>query len=737
MFINTKNIAAKALTLISAAALTLSSCVQLGEEQDGAYGYLTITGFDVNVQVEQLVPTKGADGETTVDILAMIGKENMPELSEVTVIPKTPQEGGPDYYTWKVGETLKLPRGVYTLLAECGENGFETPWFEGTGEVEVIALDSVEGKVVFTLANSVMKVTNGMTDHFTVADETDVTISSTDNDLTVKSITTKMNNNTTDYVFVPSGKALYVKVTGSNTAGGESKEYSVGITADKIQKGYAHNVILSVDEDSLPSVNFGESNVVAWGNAIFITSSATATSTNVDMNKVKYYAREVGTSSWTHQAENNIISGLESDKTYEVMASVGALSSVPFTPSVNNIIASAKHTDTNGDASGGDLNGTDLKIDEASIPYNVKSNCTFTLNNSNGDTIHSFTSLQFVGADATDGWPYLPQGQYTLIATATVNGKEISSMTTIKVPAPSITPTVSLGNTSYTSYDKYAGPDAGNGISKLINGDKSQGTIGANDCQPETLYAPSVVIGGIHTNLLTNSNYSRKIVFYLDPDSQNAKTDEYSTPEISGNTFRGKDFTSLSWGSHTLTASFIFEGISATFNGSKIHHITGLPYKSPDFLSNSITLKSTSNASDNDWVSIGNVEYWKGRGYQLMYYYLGNPEVGSVFSPKFKVPQSTNVKYESSACFFSTGIFSADVTIYSGVATSFTKSTSYSKVISRKKSNSNPGASNFSSFSHDTVLDSAARISIGTDESKDGNGAENWVTIRYLNVSYR
>lgn len=725
MFINTKNIAAKALTLISAAALTLSSCVQLGEEQDGAYGYLTITGFDVNVQVEQLVPTKGADGETTVDISAMIGKENMPELSEVTVIPKTPQEGGPDYYTWKVGETLKLPRGVYTLLAECGENGFETPWFEGTGEVEVIALDSVEGKVVFTLANSVMKVTNGMTDHFTVADETDVTISSTDNDLTVKSITTKMNNNTTDYVFVPSGKALYVKVTGSNTAGGESKEYSVGITADKIQKGYAHNVILSVDEDSLPSVNFGESNVVAWENAIFITSSATATSTNVDMNKVKYYAREVGTSSWTHQAENNIISGLESDKTYEVMASVGALSSVPFTPSVNNIIASAKHTDTNGDASGGDLNGTDLKIDEASIPSNVKSNCTFTLNNSNGDTIHSFTSLQFVGANATDGWPYLPQGQYTLIATATVNGKEISSMTPIEVPAPEFGVTVS----GYTTYEKY--------LEYKQNGQAATLAEANSAGKAEYIFQIASTISGISETLLNNTNYTTKVFYTCGPYNEvefnfvngdgdtNASTLIHNIGDVSG----------FSWGENTLTAKVVFAGTEKS--SSKSCHITGLPYKSPDFLSNSITLKSTSNASDNDWVSIGNVEYWKGRGYQLMYYYLGNPEVGSVFSPKFKVPQSTNVKYESSACFFSTGRFSADVTIYSGVATSFTKSTSYSKVINRNLSNSNPGASKFSSFSHDTVLDSPARISIGTDESKDGNAAENWVTIRYLNVSYR
>lgn len=550
MFIKKANIKLYAAALFS--ALIASSCLNLDETQDGAYGYLTISGIDVNVQVEQLVPTKGADGETTVDISAMIGKENMPELSEVTVIPKTPQEGGPDYYTWKVGETLKLPRGVYTLLAECGENGFETPWFEGTGEVEVIALDSVEGKVVFTLANSVMKVTNGMTDHFTVADGTDVTISSTDNDLTVKSITTKMNNNTTDYVFVPSGKALYVKVTGSNTAGGKSKEYSVGITADKIQKGYAHNVILSVDEDSLPSVNFGKSNVVAWGNAIFITSSATATSTNVDMSKVKYYAREIGTSSWTHQAENNIISGLESDKTYEVMASLGALSSVPFTPSVNNIIASAKHTDTNGDASGGDLNGTDLKIDEESIPSNVKSNCTFTLNNSNGDTIHSFTSLQFVGADATDGWPYLPQGQYTLIATATVNGKEISSMTPIEVPAPEFGVTVSA-NTTYSYY-------------------KNQGASVANGKVAETIYDIASNVG-ISQNILDNTNYSKPVVTYSVGSTHSSGEKVYTA---SKNHSLGSNFEGLAWGAHVLKASIKFD--NTTISGACDCYITGLPY---------------------------------------------------------------------------------------------------------------------------------------------------------------
>ena len=542
MFINTKNIAAKALTLISAAALTLSSCVQLGEEQDGAYGYLTITGFDVNVQVEQLVPTKGAN------------LPNISEPNESDIVYKVTDKNGKVYQSndnsWV--SPLRIPVGSYTLEAWSGSNDeFGAPYFYGKTENASINIGNNTGNVTLYVANSLVAVTLGkdLEGHFTANEDKCVKLSVSDNSYVEATLG--------EYVFVPSGKALYVKVKGSNTAGGESIEYSVGITADKIQKGYAHNVILSVNEDSLPSVNFGESNVVAWGNAIFITSSATARSTNVDMNKVKYYAREVGTSSWTYQAENNIISGLESDKTYEVMASVGALSSVPFTPSVNNIIASAKHTDTNGDASGGDLNGTDLKIDEASIPSNVKSNCTFTLNNSNGDTIHSFTSLQFVGADATDGWPYLPQGQYTLIATATVNGKEISSMTTIKVPAPEFGVTF---KNAYTSYDKYKGT---NNI--------SQSTSEANTCDPDMLKGSGVSCT-ISSQLMGNQKYSKSFKVHKRDETPigNIKT------EFSSNDFT-HDIDGLNWTSYEVASSFTFDGVTKT-SGYKTHHITGLPY---------------------------------------------------------------------------------------------------------------------------------------------------------------
>lgn len=149
-----------------------------------------------------------------------------------------------------------------------------------------------------------------------------------------------------------------------------------------------------------------------------------------------------------------------------------------------------------------------------------------------------------------------------------------SSMTDIEVGEPEFfTPTVSLGNTSYTSYDKYA---ATNGITQCINGDTNVGTtMGANNCQPETLYSPSAVIGGISENLIKNSNYVKKISFLVDGDGDSKRS--YENGAMTSNSQTGADFTSLSWGSHTLTATFEFDGKSVT-SASKTHHITGLPY---------------------------------------------------------------------------------------------------------------------------------------------------------------
>ena len=294
------------------------------------------------------------------------------------------------------------------------------------------------------------------------------------------------------------------------------------------------------------------------------------------------------------------------------------------------------------------------------------------------------------------------------------NVTKVSSKTTIKVPASSITPTVSLGNTSYTSYDKYAGPDAGNGISKLINGDKSQGTIGANDCQPETLYAPSVVIGGIHTNLLTNSNYSKKIAFYLDSGSQNAKTDEYSTPEISGNTFRGKDFTSLSWGSHTLTASFTFEGIPATFNGSKIHHITGLPYKPTQMVESDWTFSSWNCKYSSGVIQLGGVS--------------GSGRCTATSNMQFKIPQTVDITVN-------TNVTVRDYYLVLWYKTTFTIKVNGTTIITQagnKQDNNNTGK-NYNLSGNSSLKSNEYSIEMNSSYETAGP----WSKVHSLHILYR
>lgn len=600
MFINKINIKLLAAALLT--ALAAPSCMNLDETREGGYGYLTISGLDLDVQVEQLVPTKA--GESTMDISDLIG-ENRPELSEVTVTPEQPQEGEPAFYTWTISDgDLRLPAGKYTLSATSGSNDFGTPYFVGSGEVTVSALATAEGTVTFTLGNSVMKVTmaDGFGSHFKPSSTNPVTISDGS-----ASIRPAMNQ----YVFVPSSKSLTVTVTGNSSA-------EVGtvftVTATPEAKT-AYDVVLSATGVTLPSISL-HSSQLAWGDRIFITNAATFAGNISEANKGKvvYEAIPASSSDWTKPsvAVDGVITGLRTGTSYKVRARVGALVSdeITLTPAVTGLSSTATHTKNNSD----ELDGTDVTTTFTSPSTqvtNLISSWTYQLYKSDGITLlREYTDADgSVTSDgstitASAGWPYLPQGTYKLTATATLtDNKTVSSTMEVSIDAPTFTPTVSLGNTSYTSYDKYTA----NQISE------------ANNCNAETLYSPSAMIGGISANLIKNSNYTKTIIFAVDGTQKN----KYEQKAMSSNTQNGSDIASLSWGSHTLTATFTFEGKSA--ESSKTHHITGLPhYAQPP----SETLKwKMGDGEKNTW----NTEYAMistdgGRGYP------------DIISPEFNVP---------------------------------------------------------------------------------------------------
>lgn len=732
MLINRKYMTSKVVALISVAAIGLTSCVQLGEDQDAAYGYLTISGLDLDVQVEQLVPTKA--GDSTMDISDLIG-ENRPELSEVTVTPEQPQEGEPAFYTWTISDgDLRLPAGKYTLSATSGSNDFGTPYFVGSGEVTVSALATAEGTVTFTLGNSVMKVTmaEGFNDHFEPEGDTPVTISGSSGNIAAAMDT---------YVFVPSGEQLTVKIDGRSSAGVE-KDFTVTLTPEA---NTAYNITLSATGITLPSITLPEQQV-AWCDRIFITNSANFTGTGSisDANKAElvYEAIPATSSDWsspslkTASALNGVITGLTSGTEYKVRARVGNLTSneISLTPSVIELASAAEHTKT-----GNDLDGTDVTTtftSPAQVVTDAISGWTFQLYNSDEtellreytDTDGSVTSDGSL-ITATDGWPYLPQGTYKLKATATLTDGSIVSETYIEVGAPEFfTPTVSLGNTSYTSYDKYA---AKNGITQCINGDTNVGTtMGANNCQPETLYYPSAVIGGISENLIKNSNYVKKISFLVDGNIKSS----YEKGAMTSNSQTGDDVTSLSWGSHTLTATFEFDGKSVT-SKSKTHHITGLPYTSPDFTKG--TPSFTSSNEVEKWIAQGTTEQWNGKGYQIYYYYYyvfgTTKKSGSILSPALQLPDKVDVpiNYTVGINYFSSiHEANADMNIYTGATTSQDK----------KTTKATPGTysnDSITTIEGSDVAYNNTRISISHNDAKlNSNAAENWVLVTYLNIEY-
>ncbi len=541
MLINRKYMTSKAVALISVAAIALTSCVQLGEDQDAAYGYLTIEGFDVDVRVGQLVPTK-ADG--TVDISNVKGY-SVPGFTSVTV---TSKNDASKTYTWS-GEELKLPAGAYTLSAISGVNGFEAPHFVGNGDVTVKALERVSGEVAFTLGNSVMKVTMaaGFDDHFSPVDDTPVTISGSYGNVAAAMDT---------YVFVPSGEQLTVKIEGKSSAG-VKKDYTVNVTPSAAT---AYDVVLSAGGVSLPAITLSDQQV-AWGDRIFITAPAGFTGSISEANKATlvYEAIPATSSDWSNpmRASEGVIKGLTSGVGYKVRARVGNLTSavISLTPSVSGLSSSATHTKT-----GDDLDGTDVTTtftSPAQVVTDAISGWAFQLYKSDGTTLlREYTdtdgSITSDGSSitATNGWPYLPQGDYNLKATVTLNdGSKVSSMEPIKVPAPEFGVSVS-GKTSYSYY---------------TSGDAAT----ANAKNAETVYEVSSKIT-IADNILKNSNYSKPSVTY----SVDSKT--VSGTYSDSQTHNQGDISGLSWDSHTLKATVTFDGKESV--GECTCVITGLPY---------------------------------------------------------------------------------------------------------------------------------------------------------------
>lgn len=355
----------------------------------------------------------------------------------------------------------------------------------------------------------------------------------------------------------------------------------------------------------------------------------------------------------------------------------------------------------------GYLNGTKvtLSFDNLSnIPISLITDWKATLVNTTGEEVRSYTTTDFTNTEmeVVGNWTYLPQGDYTLKYSYTLDGEKVSEeetgAETITMPLPTFEVEVS----AQTSYSVYT----------------TQGAAAANEKDGSGIFDIAATTT-ISPEILSNEKYSNLLSITYSLDSGESSTEESPV------------FENLQWGQHTLTAFVSFDGGSAS--SSTVCDVTGIPYRG-DYSNH-----SPFDDTVNPWICVGSGEYWSERGYILFEYWNGDPDNNCfVFSPAFQVPTMIDITYSTKVAYFTTGRFDASIDIYTGVSDK-TENNIKDKTtsINRLKTNSNPNDNQFTIISDNATIGNNYRVCISHDGNKDANLAQNWLTFKSLEVLYR
>lgn len=271
--------------------------------------------------------------------------------------------------------------------------------------------------------------------------------------------------------------------------------------------------------------------------------------------------------------------------------------------------AIAEHTQDNS----GYLNGTKVTLsfnNLSNVPISLITDWKATLVNATGEEVRRYTTTDFTNTEmeVVGNWTYLPQGDYTLKYSYTLDGEKVSEEETgaeiITMPLPTFEVEVS----AQTSYSVYT----------------SQGATAANETDGSGIFdiaATKTISPDIlekYANLLSIS-YS-------------LNSGESTTPE-------SPIFQNLQWGKHTLTASVSFDGSNVT--ASMDCDVTGIPY----YISFNGNTNPANWTLSNNGKSGDRLTLKRGDAYAL--------------SPKFNIPGDINVSVNLNAYAYGGSIYSS------------------------------------------------------------------------------
>ena len=171
---------------------------------------------------------------------------------------------------------------------------------------------------------------------------------------------------------------------------------------------------------------------------------------------------------------------------------------------------------------------------------------------------------------------YLPAGSYDVNVTYTMNKEETTIKGTANVPEPDKNK-FKLTITSVDATTSYS-------LAKKGEIEK------ANNHEADQITSPKAVFAGISAAVLNE----------LQPTCSFSVSGKTNQGTVSGTNISCDKFTGLTWGSHTLTATVTFDGVSSS--ATTECHITGLPY--------SVSLTS----QPSGWTFGGSIS-WEGYGW--------------------------------------------------------------------------------------------------------------------------
>ena len=342
-------------------------------------------------------------------------------------------------------------------------------------------------------------------------------------------------------------------------------------------------------------------------------------SINVETEKGSYYSKNAS------QGKINVTAG-----------SLTRLGQISF--KAGAVTASAEHV---YDDESGILTGSSLTVNHG-IPQNMWKDVTnLTVNVVKGGEKYRYYSADGIeSASVVPVGNYLPQGSYDVYVEYTMNGVPTTIAGSVTVPQPD---KLKLTITSVEATTSYS-------LAKKGEIEK------ANKHAADSITSPKAVFAGISDAVL-------KVLQPTCSFSVSGKTNEGT---VSGTNLSCGGFAGLSWGSHTLTATVTFDGVSSS--ATTTCYITGLPY----------TKNFKTDSNTDGWSISGTNKRESNRGYQLFYRYMSTKQETVMFSPSFKFPEATKIVHSTIISAGSTAENRKTQKAFTGLTTGTTNNKKYS-----------------------------------------------------------